>query len=95
MTYIDNMFHCHKENPNGTFRGFDVPFFDDKCKTFTEGYMYIPPGEECTLEDGVKLRGELIAPWNDFNELDTAQREYERQRLAEYTEYLKILGVEV
>ena len=93
--YIDSEYHCHTTNPDGVFREVVVPFFDGKCQTLIDGYMYVPIGEICTLSDGYVVRGELLAPWKPYSELDTAQREYERQRLAEYTEYLKILGVEV
>ena len=39
----------------------------------------------------------MIAPWKDYNELDAAQREYERQQLAQYesalSEIAAALGV--
>lgn len=95
IIYIDSEFKCHTTNPNGTFREVEEEFFDGKCDAFIEGYRFVPSGESWTREDGVVFRGEMIAPWKDYSELDNAQREYENQRLTEYIEYLKILGVEV
>ena len=70
-------------------------FFDDKCETFINGYRYIPYGESWTREDGVIFTGKMVAPWKNYNELDVAQREYERKQLSEYKESLIELGVEV
>lgn len=93
--YIDSDFRCYITNPNSTFREFDVPFFDGKCQTFIEGYRYIPAGESWTRSDGTVFTGEMISPWKDYAELESAQREYERQLLAEYEEALKVVGVSV
>ena len=84
MIYIDSDFHCHATNPDGVYRAFDVPFFYGKCPTFIEGYIYIPDGEKRTRSDGIEFYGECVYPWKNFDELDAAQREYERQLLAEY-----------
>jgi hypothetical protein len=47
-------------------------------------------------EDGVVFSSEMIAPWKPYSELDEAQREYERQQLAEATALVNELigGVE-
>lgn len=82
--YLDSEFKCHTTNPYGTFREVETDFFDGKCDTFVEGYCFIPDGESRTRSDGEVFHGEMIAPWKDYNELDAAQREYERQLLAEY-----------
>jgi hypothetical protein len=37
----------------------------------------------------------MIPPWKDHSRLEMAQRDYERQLLAEYSEALKVLGVTV
>ena len=94
MIYIDEEFKCHCTNDDGTLRGFDVPFFRGKCQTFVEGYRYVPAGEQWVRSDGVCFSGEMIAPWKNYDDLADAQRDYERQQLAQYAEYLKILGVE-
>lgn len=92
--YIDSDFKCHTSN-DGTMTPVETDAFDGKCDTFIDGYRFVPSGESWTREDGVVFQGEMIAPWKDYAELDNAQREYERQMLAEYTEALKIMGVSV
>lgn len=92
--YIDSEFKCYTTNDD-TRREVETDFFDGKCDTFIEGYRLIPAGEIWTRSDGFVFTGEMISPWKPYSELDAAQREYEHQRLSEYTEYLKILGVEV
>ena len=76
--YIDSDFKCHASN-DGTKREVHTNFFDGKCKAFIEGYRFIPHGESWTREDGVVFAGEMIAPWKPYEELDQAQREYERE----------------
>ena len=94
--YIDSEFKCHTANPDGIFREVETDFFDEgKCAAFIEGYMYIPMGESCTNSDGVVFTEGTIAPWKPYEELDNAQREYEKQLLAEYAEALKVVGVTV
>ena len=62
----------------------DTELFDGKCPAYIEGYRYIPPGERWVREDGVMFQGEMITPWKPWEELDAAQREYERQQIAAY-----------
>lgn len=92
--YIDSYFKCHVTN-DGTMRSVETDYFDRKCDTLIEGYRFVPTGESWTRSDGVVFQGEMIAPWKDYAELDNAQREYEKQLLAEYAEALKTLGVTV
>lgn len=84
MVYIDpETFYCYAEqNSDGTRIPHEDDFFDGKCKTFIEGYY-------CD-----QVKGEVY-PWKPHTQLAAAQREYEQKKLAEYTEYLRILGVEV
>jgi hypothetical protein len=91
MVYIDSEFKCHTTNPDGAFRGVETSFFEGKCQTFSEGYRYIPYGESWTREDGVVFTGEMIAPWKPYSELDAAQRQYEREKLADAENALAIL----
>jgi hypothetical protein len=51
----------------------ETDFFDGKCDAFVEGHCYD------TSKGYVQ-----IYPWKSNVELDAAQREYERQMLAEY-----------
>lgn len=90
--YIDSDFKCHTTNPDGTFRAVEDPFFDGKCKTFIEGHRFKPDKEIWVREDGeVFSGGEMITPWKPFEELDAAQREYERKKLADAENALAIL----
>lgn len=81
--YIDSEYRCHTTNPDNAFREAETTFFEGKCAAFIEGYRYIPSGESWERADGVVFHGEMISPWKDYSELDSAQREYEKQLLAE------------
>ena len=88
MIYLDAEFKCHCQNPHDIFREVETDVFDGKCSAYIEGFRFVPAGENWTRSDGVVFTGEMIAPWKDFAELDTAQREYERQQLSEYEKAL-------
>lgn len=81
--YIDSDFKCHVTN-DGTMTAVETEFFDGKCDAFIEGYRFVPSGETWTRSDGEVFTGEMVSPWKDYEELDNAQREYEKQLLAEY-----------
>ena len=81
--YIDSDFKCHTVN-DGTMTAIETDAFDGMCDTYIEGYRLVPFGESWTRSDGAVFHGEMIAPWKDYAELDNAQREYERQLIAEY-----------
>lgn len=94
--YIDSEFKCHVSN-DGTMTAIETSFFDGKCDAFIEGYRFVPFGESWTRNDGEVFDGEMISPWKDYDELEEAQRAYERQILAEFesalTEIETALGV--
>ena len=92
--YIDSEFKCHVTD-NGMVRPVETDFFDGKCGAFIEGYRFVPAGAVWVRSDGVSFTGEMASPWKPFEELDSAQRDYERSLLAEYAEALKVLGVTV
>lgn len=77
--YLDSDFKCHITN-DGTMTAVETSFFDGKCDTFVEGYCYD------TSKGYVQ-----IYPWKPFAELDNAQREYERENLADAENALAIL----
>lgn len=81
--YIDINFKCYTESAEGR-TAVETDFFSGKCQAFIEGYRFVPAGETWTREDGVEFAGEMVCPWTDYTALDAAQREYERQQLAEY-----------
>lgn len=92
--YIDSDFKCRTVG-DGALTAVETDFFDGKCDAMVEGYRFVPTGQSWTREDGAVFEGEMIAPWKPWDELDEAQREYERQLLADYAEALKIVGVNV
>jgi hypothetical protein len=88
--YIDYDFKCHVTD-DGTMTAVETPFFDGKCDAFIEGYRFVPSGETWTRPDGVVFQGEMIAPWKPYEELDSAQREHERERLNDAENALAIM----
>ena len=85
--YIDYDYKCHVTD-DGTITAVETDFFDGKCPAYIEGYRFVPGGETWVREDGVVFRGEMIAPWKPWEELDDAQRAYERQQIAAYEQAL-------
>lgn len=77
--YIDSDFLCHTAAGNG-LQEIETDFFDGKCAAFIEGYRFVPAGKSWTRGDGTVFPGEMIAPWKSWDELDAAQREYEREQ---------------
>lgn len=77
--YIDSDYKCHVTD-DGTRKAVETDFFDGKCDTFVEGYCY-------DTRNGYVQ----IYPVKSFSELDAAQREYERERLADMENALAIL----
>ena len=94
IVYIDSDCKCHISN-DGTMTAVETDFFDGKFDAFIEGYRFVPEGESWTRSDGVVFHGEMIAPWKPYNELDAAQREHEKQMLAEYENLVNELYAEV
>lgn len=94
--YIDPNYKCHVTD-DGTMTAVETDAFDGMCTEYTEGYRFVPAGQTWTRSDGVEFTGEMISPWRPWAELDAAQREYERQQLAQYesalTEIEVALGV--
>ena len=79
MIYIDSDFKCHVTSGED-LTPIETDAFDGKCDAYIEGYRFIPAGQTWTRADGVVFTGEMIAPWKPWAELDTAQREYEREQ---------------
>ena len=81
--YVDSDCKCHVTD-DGTMTAVETVFFDGKCDTFVEGFCY----------DDSKGYAQIYA-WKPYKELDAAQREYERQMLAEYETLINELYEEV
>ena len=76
--YIDTDYECHTA-PGIGLTAVDTTAFDGKCATYIEGYRFVPSGSTWVRSDGVIFQGEMMAPWKPWEELDEAQREYERE----------------
>ena len=76
--YLDSEFRCHVKN-DGEMTPVDTGYFDNKCDTFIEGYRFVPVGQNWIREDGEVFSGEMFSPWKPYDELDLAQRDYERE----------------
>lgn len=81
--YLDVDFRCHVAPGNG-LTPVETADFDGKCDTYIEGYRFVPGGKTWVREDGMEFSGEMVAPWKPWQVLEEAQREYERQLVAEY-----------
>ena len=81
--YIDSNKKCHPSD-DGTMTAFETTFFDGKCDTFIEGFC-------CDIMEN----GTAFYPWKPFSELDAAQREYEREQLADYKAACERMGIKV
>lgn len=86
--YIDSEFKCHVAPSEGP-TPIETDAFDGKCDAYIDGYRFIPAGQTWTRADGMVFTGEMIAPWKPWDELDAAQREYEREQ---YTALLSKLS---
>ena len=80
IVYYDSEYHCHTTDPYGTYQKAETSFFDGKCTEYVEGFCYD------TSEGYVQ-----IYPWKPMDELDAAQREYERELLADAENALAIM----
>lgn len=87
IIYVDTEYKCHVAD-DGSMTEVEEEFFDNKCDTFVEGYRRVPAGAEYK---GTVATGTMIFPWVDYEVLDAAQRQYERDLyqkiLAENMEY--------
>lgn len=81
--YLDSDFKCHISGDD-TMTAVETAAFDGKCDAYIEGYRFVPGGKTWVREDGVEFSGEMVAPWKPWQELEEAQREYERQLILEY-----------
>ena len=77
--YIDTDYKCHTISGPG-LTAVETDAFTGKCAAYIEGYRFVPDGASWTRSDGEVFTGEMIAPWKPWDELDAAQREYEREQ---------------
>ena len=79
--YVDSDFRCHLEN-DGTMREIETDFFDGKCRTYIEGFRFVPSGDSWTRPDGKVFGGEMITAAEDYSALAKAQAQYEADMAA-------------
>lgn len=82
--YIDTDYKCHTA-PGIGLTAVATDAFTGKCTAYIEGYRFLPNGSTWVRSDGAVFQGEMIAPWKPWEELDAAQREYERDQYAAVT----------
>jgi hypothetical protein len=85
IIYLDKDFKCYLEN-DGTMEIYETDFFNNKCDAFIEGYRCVPCDKTWIREDGVEFKGEMIAPWRDYNILAEFQGQYEKLESAHMEE---------
>lgn len=93
--YIDNDYRCYTAIAEGRIE-YEVSFFDGKCRTFIEGYRFIPEGATWQRADGAIFHGEMITPAVNATALQKAQEQYEADlmQMQDMSTALNILGVE-
>ena len=82
--YIDTDYRCHTTPASG-LTPVTTDAFDGKCAAYIEGYRFVPNGSAWVRSDGAVFHGEMMSPWKPWDELDAAQREYEREQYAAVT----------
>ena len=94
--YIDTDYKVHTADGDG-LTAIETDVFDGKCAAYIEGFRYVPPGGTWERGDGTVISNGMLAPWENIQVLEAAQREYERQQIAQYesalTEIEAALGV--
>ena len=75
--YVDAENHCHVTGGDG-LKAVETDYFDGKCDEYVQGYYY-------DVEKGI------LYPFVSFDQLENAQLEYERARLADAEMALAIL----
>lgn len=74
--YLDINYRCHV---NSIFNSCEIEtdFFNGRCKTFIEGYRFIPTGKTWIDKNGFVFNGEMVVPAEDYSRLQKAQLQYE------------------
>ena len=95
IIYIDSQYRCYTTNDD-TRTSIETSAFDGKCKTFIEGYRFLPEGATWQRADGAIFHGEMITPAVNATALQKAQEQYEADlmQMQDMSTALDILGVE-
>lgn len=81
--YYDSDYKLHTETA-ADYTPIETDAFGGKCTEYIEGFRYVPEGAVWVRDDGTKFHGLMCVPWKPYNELDAAQRAYEKQLLTNY-----------
>lgn len=92
--YIDSDYCCHTD-PAQDRTAVESDFFDGKCKTFIEGFRYVPNGAVWVRKDGKQFSGIMISPTKNSEILYEVQEQYKKdqEQMADMAQALEILGV--
>lgn len=82
IIYIDADYRAYTEPEDGR-AAVETSAFDSMPAPVIECHRYIPEGKTWISQDGLEIHGEFIQMCVSKQELDAAQREYERQQLAD------------
>lgn len=77
--YIDADYKMHTAAGDG-LTAIETDVFDGKCAAYIEGFRYVPPGGTWERGDGTVISNGMLAPWENIQVLEAAQREYEREQ---------------
>ena len=84
--YLDlRTYQCYlSQDEDNTRIPYETEDFDDKCDDYILGFRIVPHGHKWVRADGHIFTGEMVSAWKSFEELDIAQRKYEKQKLEQY-----------
>ncbi len=83
--YIDDEYKLHTQDAVGRTvvdAAVLTAQFAEKCRTYIEGYRYVPEGSTWTGLDGTEFSGPMLTPWRDTQSLEAAQGAYEDGKAA-------------
>lgn len=76
IIYLDNDYKCHIDD-DGSMQAVETTAFDGKCKTYIEGFRFIPNGQHWVNDEGETIYGETCFPFKNYEMLKTAQEAYD------------------
>ena len=82
VVYIDADYRVHTESGDGR-ETVETTVFDGMPEPVIDCHRYVPGGRQWVRPDGVMIYGEFVQMCVSKQELDAAQRAFERQQLAD------------
>lgn len=93
MIWIDAEYKVHPE-PGPGLEEMSTDIFEGMAPPVARLHIYVPAGREYTKPDGETVHGEFAQSYATVQELDTAQREYEREQYQALTAQLAAMDEE-